>query len=154
ERRRRRHSHGHPGRRSRCPGVTATLDPFVLEHAPGPVASLHPSILEAREAVNDALAGLAGVPDAALGAIWDWDGNGADVRYGFYRLLEVLEGSAANAGRAVAGTPSTEARDPVAAATAARWDLHGILASMDEADLDADPGGGEWTVRRTLAHIN
>jgi hypothetical protein len=130
------------------------LDRFVLEHAPGPLASLHPSIVAAREAVNAALSGLAGVPDGALGALWDWDGNDADVRYGFYRHLELLERSAAAAARAVETKPSTEARDAVAAATAARWDLHGILASLDDPDLDADPGGGEWTIRRTLAHIN
>jgi hypothetical protein len=134
--------------------TAATLDPFVLEHAPGPVASLHPSILEARAAINGALTDLAGVSDEALGASWDWDGNQADVRYGYYRLLEAVERGKAAAGRALEADPSTEARDAVAAATAARWDLHGILASLDEADLDADPGGGEWTVRRTLAHIN
>jgi hypothetical protein len=134
--------------------TAATLDAFVLEHAPGPLASLHPSILEARKQVNAALTDLAGIPVAALGALWDWDGNRADVRYGFYRLLELLEGSAAEVARAVGGKPSTEARDAVGAATAARWDLHGVLASLDEADLDADPGGGEWTVRRTLAHMN
>ncbi len=134
--------------------MTATLDPFVLEHAPGPLASLDASILEARESVRSALTSLAAVPDAALGALWDWDGTQADVRYGFYRLLEVVERGTAEAGRAVEGQPSTEARDAVGAATAARWDLHGILAALDEADLDADPGGGEWTIRRTLAHMN
>ena len=42
---------------------------------------------------------------------------------------------------------------PFGHATAARWDLHGVLAPLADADLDADPGGGEWTIRQTLAHI-
>jgi hypothetical protein len=50
------------------------------------------------------------------------------------------------------GAHSTEARDAVAAATAARWDTQGILATLADGDLDADPGGGEWTIRQTLAH--
>jgi len=40
-----------------------------------------------------------------------------------------------------------------APATAARWDLHGLLAPLGDAELDADPGGGEWSVRLTLGHI-
>ena len=35
----------------------------------------------------------------------------------------------------------------------ARWELHGALAGLSAADWDADPGGGEWTVRQTLGHI-
>jgi hypothetical protein len=41
----------------------------------------------------------------------------------------------------------------VGATSAARWDLQGLLAGLSDADLDADPTGGEWTVRQTLAHI-
>ena len=39
------------------------------------------------------------------------------------------------------------------AMAAARWELHGALAGLYPADCDADPGGGEWTVRQTVAHI-
>ena len=35
----------------------------------------------------------------------------------------------------------------------ARWDLHGLLAGLTADAWDADPGGGEWTVRQTMGHI-
>ena len=53
----------------------------------------------------------------------------------------------------MAGSESSEARDAVAAATASRWQLQGVLATLRDADLDADPGDGEWSIRRTLQHI-
>lgn len=131
----------------------ATLDPFVLERAPGPTIDLDPAVLRARAALNDTLARLARINDSALTYAWTWDGNAVDVRYGFYRTLELLESAASEASRAMTGSTSSEARDAVAAATVARWELHGILATLGEADLDADPGGGEWTIRQTLGHI-
>jgi hypothetical protein len=45
------------------------------------------------------------------------------------------------------------AGDLIAPATAARWDLQGVLIGLPEAAWDADPGGGEWTVRRTMGHV-
>lgn len=133
--------------------MTATLDPFVIERAPGPTIALDPAVLRARAALNDTLARLAGIDDSALTYAWTWDGNAVDVRYGFYRTLELLEAAASAASRAMTGSASSEARDAVAAATAARWELKGILATLAEADLDADPGGGEWPIRHTLGHI-
>lgn len=41
----------------------------------------------------------------------------------------------------------------VGPATAARWDLHGLLVPLDDALLDADPGGGEWSIRIVLGHV-
>ena len=76
------------------------------------------------------------------------------MRYAFYRALEALEragGTAANEVAAAGARPPGAA--PFAHATAARWDLHGLLAPLVDADLDADPSGGEWTIRQTLAHI-
>ena len=35
----------------------------------------------------------------------------------------------------------------------ARWALHGVLAALTDADLDADPGSDEWTIRQTMQHI-
>lgn len=133
--------------------MTAVLDPFILERAPGPTVELDPAIVRTRAALNDLLARLARVDDAALTYVWGWDGKDVDIRYMFYRALESLESATSAASHAIAGAPSTEARDAVATATAARWDTHGILATLTDADLDADPGGGEWTVRQTLAHI-
>jgi len=133
--------------------VTATLDAFVLEYAPGPVVDLHPAIPRLRDSLSAALATLGQIPDDRLTSHWAWDGSHVDVRYGFYRGLEMIERAAAEVGRAVAAVPSTEARDAMGAATAARWDLDGLLAGLTDDDFDADPGGGEWTIRQTMGHI-
>lgn len=133
--------------------MTAVLDPFVLERAPGPTVELDPALVRARAALNELLARLARVDDAALTYVWQWEGRDVDIRYLYYRALETIESGTSRALSAVTGIHSTEARDAVAAATAARWDAQGILATLADADLDADPGGGEWTIRQTLAHI-
>ena len=133
--------------------MTAVLDPFILERAPGPIVEVDPALLRARAALNDLLAQLARVDDTALTYVWTWDGKSVDVRYAFYRALETIESATSHLARAMAGRDSSEARDAVAATTAARWEVQGILATLADADLDADPGGGEWTVRQTLAHI-
>ena len=55
---------------------------------------------------------------------------------------------------ALAGdVPLGPAVPALGAMTAARWDLHGVLTPLPDEVLDADPGGGEWTVRQTLGHI-
>jgi hypothetical protein len=41
----------------------------------------------------------------------------------------------------------------LAAASRARWELHGILGSLTAATYDADPGDDEWTVRQAVGHI-
>jgi hypothetical protein len=132
--------------------VSANVDEFVLRHAPGPTVGLDSSVERARSALNGALVGLRSVQDSQLEFAWEWDGEEADVRYGFYRLLELLEAAEADARRSLGTAVAAEARQPIAAATAARWEWHGVLAALDDADLDADPGGGEWTVRQTLQH--
>jgi hypothetical protein len=98
------------------------------------------------------LASLAGLTDDQVTYQWMWGGGEADVRYGFYRAWELLESATSEATRAMAGARSSEAIDAVAATTVARWALHGVLATLAEADLDADPANGEWTIRRTLQH--
>lgn len=133
--------------------MTAVLDPFVLERAPGPVVSLHPSLVGLRAAFNDTFAVLGTIPDERLTSMWVWDGNDINVRYAFYRTLETLESAAAEVARAIGGRESSEAREAVGATSAARWDLQGLLCGLSDADLDADPGGGEWTVRQTMGHI-
>ena len=133
------------------------LDEYVLRHAPGPTVALHPSLARARTALRTTVDALrAGVSDADMEFVWDWDGKETDVRYGFYRLYELMEVAAADAERAVGAAAYADARQSVAAGTAARWDLHGLLFGLRDDDLDADPGGGgggEWTVRQTLGHI-
>ena len=92
---------------------------------------------------------------------WRWrasDTDDIELRYGFYAIHERLEAAAGSivVGRAGAfegALPIGPAVPALGAMTAARWDLHGVLAPLGDATLDADPGGGEWTVRQTLGHI-
>ena len=133
--------------------MSAVLDPFILEKAPGPLVELDQPLVRARAAFTETLAALTELSDTDLPYLWDWVGNDADVRYGFYRVVELLESATSEAARAMSREQTSEARGAVAAATASRWALHGVLATLDDADLDADPGHGEWSVRRTMQHI-
>ncbi|MGZ8502590.1 MAG: DinB family protein [Candidatus Limnocylindrales bacterium] len=133
-------------------------DPL-LELTPGPTLPVAAPILTARAGLLAAIDDLLVVPDAALELVWEWRPgflDNTDVRYGFYRIHERLEEAAAAIvhGRAAAGEgpgigPAVALLGP---ATAARWELRAAIAPLQTQDLDADPGGGEWTVRRTLGH--
>ena len=133
--------------------MTAVLDAFVLERAPGPVVGMHPALVRLRAAFNGTFDVLGKIPDERLLSLWVWDGNDINVRYAFYRSLETLESATADVARAIGGHESSEAREAVGQTSAARWDLQGVLAGLSDGDLDADPGGGEWTIRQTMAHI-
>jgi hypothetical protein len=136
--------------------TTATLDEFLLRHAPAEPRPLHPTLRAARDSVRQALTELSHVADESLEKEWTWRGHdNADVRYGLYRQYEALEDTRARIRPPLAalGAAESPARPLVAAAGAARWDLHGLLASVADADLDRDPANGEWTLRQTLAHI-
>jgi hypothetical protein len=107
-----------------------------------------------------AVADLLGVADEALERRWRWlpsDIDELDVRYGMYRIHESLESAIAsiaiNRGDGRSGAPVGPAVPALQAMAVARWELHGALAGLTPADWDADPGRGEWTVRRTLGHI-
>lgn len=135
--------------------TVATLDEFLLRLAPGEPIRPDPALLRARDSLRTALSDLRQVPDAALEKSWPWRGEQADVRHGLYSQYETLEQTRAEVQRLLADLVRTEspARPLVASATAARWDLHGLLAGLVNEDLDRDTGNGEWTVRQTLAHI-
>lgn len=114
-------------------------------------------------AVNDARADLAGIvadivaiPESALERHWAWTGGSeADVRYGIYRLHESFEQAEIEASRRLrsGGGDAGLAAALIAPSGAARWDLHGVLAPLADAQIDADPGGGEWSIRQTLGHF-
>jgi len=125
--------------------LTANLTPVPL--SPGLTAARR----EIRVAATDFLA----VSDGALERPWTWRDDGDEqIRYGFYRAVELLEAAEGDARAALATgpTPSRAARW-IAPSTLARWDLHGLLAGLSGDDYDGEPGDGEWTVRRTLAHV-
>jgi hypothetical protein len=121
--------------------------------APRPVT---PALADARRDLTAAVEDLRTVPDASLERAWDWiGGSEVELRYGFYRIGEAFELAMLDAEAVVrrAGTDRGRAAHIIAPATAARWDLQGLLTTLPDAAWDADPGGGEWTVRLTLGHI-
>jgi DinB family protein len=114
--------------------------------------SPRPDLDVARSFIDRGLGDLLAVPDAALDGPWAWPEHGeADGRYAFFRILEDLEATAAAIDAKGGSRPPAESI--AAPATVARWDLVGVLAPLTGAELDADPGGGEWTTRQTVAHI-
>lgn len=116
-------------------------------------APLPAELLAARAAVEAVLRDLMTVPDAPLG-VKPWAGwrdvGDAELRYGLYHIYEQFE--KAELGARAAGGRATQAGAILAQATAARWELHGVLLPLADL-LDADPGGGEWTLRQTLGHV-
>jgi hypothetical protein len=96
------------------------------------------------------------IGDADLPRPWPWKGGSEEeIRYGFYRIGESLElaGIEAQARIRAAGIERGRAADRIAQATAARWDLQGLLLPLPDPAWDADPGNREWTVRQTMAHV-
>jgi uncharacterized damage-inducible protein DinB len=131
------------------------VDSFLQRHAPGPAIQSLDEIAAARAAVLSAMETFRQIDDSALGRQpWPWRGSDdIELRYGFYRLNELFEEATGDVQRALAHAVVAPAQSAAAAGTAARWDLHGILVSLEDADLDRDPGGGEWTIRQTLGHV-
>jgi hypothetical protein len=96
------------------------------------------------------------ITDADLIRSWPWKGGSEEeVRYGFYRIAESFElaGIEAQARLRSAGAARGRTADRIAPVTAARWDLQGLLLTLPDATWDADPGGEEWTIRQTMAHV-
>ncbi len=137
--------------------VHMDVDPVLERFGPPPTAPLPPWVTDARKALTTAADAVLGIDERELNRRWWWreDREGdTEVRYAFYRALEAFERAAGTASDEVAAAGARPAGAAAfASATAARWDLHGLLAPLTDADLDADPGGEEWTIRQTLAHI-
>jgi len=132
------------------------VDVVLERYGPSPTVEHPPWLADAHRSITGSVNRLLAIEEDDLARRWLWRDDrtgGADARYAFFRAIETLEGAAGATGRAVAsGGPAPAATGAFAAATMARWDLHGLLASLEDGDLDADPGGGEWTIRQTLAH--
>lgn len=116
-------------------------------------AAIHDARADLRVLERELLA----IPESALGREWAWIGGGdEEVRYAFYRVLELFERAEIDAVRALATGDQRDgglAAALIAPADAARWDLHGLLAPLSDAEIDGDPGGEEWSIRRTLGHV-
>ena len=132
-------------------------DPLV-DFATVPPIPWQADVLATREPLARLVADLLTVPDERLAEPWTWradDPEPLEGRDAMYRIHERLESAitAIDTGRSVAPGPAIgPAVPPLAAMTATRWDLHGILATLDEALWDEAPAG-EWSIRRTLAHV-
>lgn len=137
-------------------------DPLI-DLATVPSTPIHPAVVAARVPLTRLVADLLAVRDSTLDGPWRWrptDADDLELRYGFYAIHEGLERAvgAIMVGRAgtssIGGVGSLGPAVPALGAMAeARWDLHGVLAGLDAATWDAEPGGGEWTLRQTMGHI-
>jgi len=135
-------------------------DPLA-ELTTNPRVPLAEPIRRARATVLDAIGDLRAVHDDALERPWRWRADQTDdypdVRYGLYRIHELFEEATAEIHRGGAAHPEPGRPEPavprLAAATAARWELRGALTPLPASAWDADPGGGEWSIRRTVGHI-
>jgi hypothetical protein len=134
----------------------STADAPLLSHTSDALARPLPNaIRDARADLRAIVADILAIPESALERDWAWIGGGeGDVRYGLYRPHELFERAEVEAAqqRRGSGADGGMGAAIIGPATAARWDLHGVLAPLTDAELDADPGGGEWSVRLTLGH--
>ena len=133
-----------------------TTDPLTRYTDPAYARPIPAALLAARRDVMAAVRELAKLTDADLEKPWAWKPESEyEIRYGFYRIFEDFERAGIDAEAAVraAGSDRGRAADLIAPATAAKWDLQGILVQLPDAAWDANPGGEEWTVRQTLGHI-
>ncbi|MBA2489203.1 MAG: DinB family protein [Chloroflexi bacterium] len=124
-----------------------------LDPTPDPLA---PVLASARQVLERATTRFQSIADAALEGEWDWKGMGeSDIRSGFYIAMQSLQRARGEVIRTSmeADVVASRTLGQISATTEARWELHGLLAPLDDDVLDADPGGGEWTVRGTLGHI-
>ena len=113
------------------------------------------SLRDARESVRATVADVLAIPEAALVRPWSWiGGSEEEVRYAAFRAYELFERAEIDARRVLATQPAPYglAAAIIAPATAARWDLEGILTAVSDADFDAEPAPGEWSIRETLGH--
>jgi hypothetical protein len=138
---------------------TATGDELLIRYTDDvPARPIPAGISVARRDVLAAMEALTSISDQSLTMPWAWTGDsveGEEVRYGFYRIAEAFELAETEAGSLLrsASIERGRAADRIAPGTAAAWDLRGLLAPIPLALWDADPGGDEWTIRRTLGHV-
>jgi hypothetical protein len=125
------------------------LDVALARPLPGPIT-------EGRYDLLAAVRDLRTISDAELIKSWPWKGGSEEeVRYAFYRIGESFElaGIEARTALRATGVERGRAADRIAPLTAARWDLQGLLLTLSDSAWDQDPGGEEWTIRQTMAHV-
>jgi hypothetical protein len=136
--------------------TSTAADPLVQFTEGIPERPIPDAHLAARGDVLATVAALATITDADMEKVWTWKGDSeVELRYGFYNILEDFERAGIDAQAAIRASNFERGRaaDLIAPATAARWDLQGILLQLPDAAWDADPGDKQWTVRQTLGHV-
>jgi hypothetical protein len=135
----------------------AVLDAPLLRYTDDAWARPLPAALAgARTDLLSIAADILAIREDALEREWPWIGGGEEaVRYGMYRVYELFERAEVDARRQSqeSGADGGLAAALIGPATTARWELHAVLAPLGDADIDADPGGGEWSIRQALGHI-
>lgn len=108
---------------------------------------------DAREAALDELIDLT---DADLRAPTQWFGMDCDVRFRLMRFAQHEREHTAQIRkwRVQTGKPFSEAARLLGMCWRRNGRLEGILCGAPDEVLDRDPGDGEWTIRRILAHIS
>ena len=131
----------------------AFADPRLRELDPRP-SPLPAALVRARAGLARSTPLFLSIPESELEREWGWTGEGeGDIRSAFYIAMQAFESAAGQVTRSLAGSAVGPAAGSIGAASEARWGLHGLLASLADGSLDSDPGGGQWTIRRTLAHV-
>jgi hypothetical protein len=137
--------------------TTDTLDAPLLENTDAALGRPLPATLQtARDDVLAAATDLLAIPEGSLTRPWTWiGGSEEEVRYGAYRAAEALERAEIEARAALVAIDADETRAAriIGPATAARWDLHGLLVPLEVQLIDADPGASEWSIRLVLGHV-
>lgn len=93
------------------------------------------------------------LPDADLEKDWAWGSYKSEgIRFAYFRTYEDLRQLAVqiNHARAASGT---QAQRILTQYHAAYLDLQGILLGVDSKYFEMPPADGEWSLRRTYAHI-
>ncbi len=98
---------------------------------------------------------LAGIADAQMTTAIPRRQTPADVRFMFYRIVahEVEHTVHLTKTLQALGVHQTEAQIILRDLQEARGKLEGLLAGLADADLDRDPGDGQWPLRKVLEHI-
>lgn len=109
-----------------------------------------------RNAVNNFRELAMDLTDEQLERDWSWGSYQSEgVRFAFFRLYEELRdmGGMILQERVACGAPQTRAHHYLYRYLAAYYDLQAVLLGVSSAQAQKQPAGGEWTLRRTTAHI-
>ncbi len=94
---------------------------------------------------------LTSLQDSALEKPWKWGSYDSEgVRFGIFRIIEMLDALAAKSGKSFA---ANETQGYLAAYRGAYWDLQSLLWGVSETQALQKPSEEDWDLRTTLAHI-